>query len=211
MLEIKKFVFNPFQVNTYLLYDESRECIIIDAGCCNKEEGDRLISYIESEGLKPIKVISTHCHIDHIFYNNYLLKQYGILCYSHREEKIVFDGAMACANSFGFNIDTDYKMNYIEEGDVIKFGNTTIEIIHTPGHTSGGICLLERRQGLLFSGDTLFRGSIGRTDLPTGDYDTLIDSIKNKIFVLEENIKIFPGHGDSTSVKEEITSNPFFN
>ena len=210
-MEISQITFNPFQENTFILWDETRECIIIDPGCYEKNEKESLKNFIESNNLTPVKLINTHCHIDHILGNKFVSEKWNIDLYIHKEDIPLIENAGEIARTYGF---TEYKGSpypkyFLEEGEVLEFGNSKLNILFTPGHSPGHICLLNTEENLIIAGDVLFNGSIGRTDLPGGDYDTLINSIKTKLLCLQDDTEVFCGHGPSTTIGEERLSNPF--
>lgn len=209
-MKIKQFVFNPFQENTYLLYDETGEAIIVDAGCYTPSEAAEVKRFTDENKLTVKFLVNTHCHIDHILGINALRDIYNVDSYAHREELPTLQMAPQHAMMFGLVIDTVPKVEKtVDEGDELKFGNTTLKVIHTPGHTMGGVCLYSEKDKLLITGDTLFQGSIGRTDLGGGNFETIIQSITNKLLTLPDDVDIFPGHGDSSTIGKERTSNTF--
>ncbi|MDR1347033.1 MAG: MBL fold metallo-hydrolase [Prevotellaceae bacterium] len=209
MIKLFELLFNPIEENTYIVYDETHECIIIDAGCSNADENKILQKTITDKNLKPTKLICTHGHFDHIMGNNFVCETYGIKTYIHKNEISNFERAASYGSYFGVNIvPPPIPDNFVSDGDEIKFGNSLLKVIFTPGHTRGGICLYSAADELLFSGDTLFAGSIGRTDLPGGDYDELMSSIK-KLMQLPDSTNVFCGHGSKTSIGYEKMTNPF--
>lgn len=210
MTKVKYFEFSPFSENTYVLYDDSKECIIIDPGCYDSREQKTLTGFIEDEGLRPVRLINTHCHIDHVFGNKYIAELYGLKLEVHRNELPVLAWLPQSAMMFGVNADPSPQPgHFIEEGDLVTFGNTTLETLLTPGHSPGSLTFYCRESGFVISGDVLFFGSIGRTDLPGGDYDTLIRSIQEKLLPLEDDVKVFSGHGQMTTIGFERRYNPF--
>lgn len=209
-MKIKQFVLNPFQENTYLLYDETGEAIIVDAGCYTPSEAVEVKRFTDENKLTVKFLVNTHCHIDHILGINALQDIYSVDSYAHREELPTLQMAPQHAMMFGLVIDTVPKVEKtIDDGDELKFGNTTLKVIHTPGHTLGGVCLYSEKDKMLITGDTLFQGSIGRTDLGGGSFDTIIHSITTKLLTLPDDVMIFPGHGDSSTIGKERVSNPF--
>ena len=211
-MQIKQFVFNPFQVNTYLIYDDSHECVIIDAACYEKHEFNTLADYIKKEGLTPKALLITHGHVDHICGTSDILDQFNIPFLMHKDDTYLLAAAVQYGNVFGFNVEQPpAPTGFLGQGDRFDFGNSGLEILHTPGHSPGSITFYSNKDEFLIAGDVLFSGSIGRTDLPKGDFDTLIDSINSKIMVLPDETKVYPGHGDSTTVGRERKSNPFLN
>ncbi len=212
MTKIKIFVFNPFQENTFLLYDETNQCVVIDPGCNNQKESAEVDQFISENNLTLKYIINTHCHIDHIMGNAYLVNKYKVHSIAHKEDMPLLERSNDMALAFGFNVDEPPVPNkFVEEGEEIKFGNTVLKVIHVPGHSPGSIVLYNKADKFLIVGDVLFSGSIGRTDLPGGDYDTLINGIKQKLLVLDDEVVVYPGHGESTTVMKERTTNPFIN
>ncbi len=210
MIEIVKFVFNPFQENTYLLYDETGECIIIDPGCFERNEKELLKNYVISHGLIPVKVLLTHAHVDHICGTKFLFDEYGFAPECHKDDVSLFDQALSHGKIFEFNIEAPPKpVSSLEEGIDVKFGNSILKVLHVPGHSKGSIALFSGENRFVLTGDVLFQGSIGRTDLPGGSYEVLINSIREKLLPLGDDIVVYAGHGPDTSILEERKSNPF--
>jgi len=210
MLQIKIFEFNAFQVNTIILYDETKECVIIDAACYHESEQNKLRKFIESESLKPVKLINTHCHIDHILGCNFMSDQYGLDLGIHEAGKLFIDVAAEHALDFGFTIDHIHvPLYFLNEDSIIKFGKTSLKVLYTPGHADGSICFLNEESKLVIVGDVLFRESIGRTDLPTGNFELLKKSIHEKLFTLPNDYTVIPGHGPKTTIGYEKENNPF--
>lgn len=212
MITIKTFVCNAFQENTFLLYDETKECVIVDAGNSNANENSVIDEFIETNELKLVSIINTHCHIDHLMGNSYFVDKYGVDSIAHKNEMPLIDRSKDMAIAFGFDLEEPPVPNrFVEEGEIIKFGNSELEVRLVPGHSPGSIVLYCEKDKFVIVGDVLFSGSIGRTDLPGGDYQTLIDSIKGKLFSLDSEVVAYPGHGESTTIGKEKDSNPFFN
>lgn len=210
MLEIKKFVVNPLQENTFLIYDETKECVIVDAGFYYGEEEEEVDLFIEKNQLKLIKLINTHCHFDHIMGVEYLRKKYNVNFEAHKEDENWVNQAVAKGALFGFEMKPVSPIdNFIVGNGTVKFGNSELAIIHVPGHSAGHVVFYSKSESKLFAGDVLFYGSIGRTDLPGGDYDTLIRNIKTKLFELPDKTVVFCGHGPETSIAFEKANNPF--
>ncbi|MDY6800584.1 MAG: MBL fold metallo-hydrolase [Bacteroidota bacterium] len=210
MLKIKTFVFNPFQENTIILYDETKECVIIDAGNNDLNEKNQLFTFIEENTLNPKYILNTHCHIDHIMGNADVIEKYNIPSIAHKEDLPLIERAKDMALAFGFNVKEPPKPNkFVLNGDEIKFGNSMLEVRHVPGHSPGSVAFIANDERFAIVGDVLFKGSIGRTDLPGGDYNTLISSIKQKLFSLNDDFIVYPGHGDSTTIHHERNTNPF--
>lgn len=210
MIYIKNFVFNSFQVNTYILYDETKECVIIDAACFDKREEEKIVAFIESENLKPIKLINTHSHIDHVLGNSFISKKYNIDLEIHKGGVPLVKTAPGYASVFGFDaMDVVYPKGFFEDGDFIKFGNSQLKVLYTPGHAEGSVCFYCKEQDFVIVGDVLFLESIGRTDLPSGNHELLLKSIREKLFTLPNNTEVFTGHGPSTTIGHEKENNFF--
>jgi glyoxylase-like metal-dependent hydrolase (beta-lactamase superfamily II) len=210
MLKIKVFTFSPIQENTYLLYKEHNECIIIDPGCYFPEEQQELKAFLDSNHLTPTMLLNTHCHLDHVFGNKFVAETYGLTLQLHPKEEAVLQ--MASASGLMFNLPFDNyqgKFIFLNDGDKIILGEDELEIILAPGHSPGSICFYCKAQKFIIGGDVLFNGSIGRTDLPGGDYNALIKNIKEKIFVLPDDVVVYSGHGEETTIGKEKKSNPF--
>ncbi len=210
MIHIKKFIFNPFQVNTYLLYDETKECVIIDAACCNGDEELAISQFIALNNLKPVHLLSTHTHIDHILGNPFIADTYNLNLAAHADSAIYLERAGDYAANYGLPLSRVEPIGqYLSDGQIIRFGNSALTVLHTPGHANGSVCFYADQQDFVVVGDVLFYQSIGRTDLPGGDYDILKNSIWSKLFVLPEKTIVFPGHGPETTIGSEKISNPF--
>lgn len=210
-MQIQVFTFNQFFENTIIVFDKTKECVIIDPGCYTISEKDTLQKYISINNLVPVKLINTHCHIDHILGNNFIAKTYDLELEMNANDMELIKSSNEIAQLYGF---TDYEMSplpkkFLNEGDTLEFGNSQFKILFTPGHAPGHISLYSEKDGLLISGDVLFNNSIGRTDLPGGNYDLLIESIKNKILTLNDNTIVYCGHGPSTTIGNERLNNPF--
>jgi hydroxyacylglutathione hydrolase len=210
MLTIKSFTFNPVQENTYIVYNDAGECCIIDPGCYFSGEEEELKNFITDNGLKPLYLLNTHCHLDHIFGNRFVQKTYGLTLHIHPAEKQLLDLGPTQGQMWQLPFDNyDGEVVYINEGDEIKLGNEVLEVLLTPGHSPGHLCFYSKTHKFVIGGDVLFNGSIGRTDLPGGDFKTLEQSIKTKLYTLHEDVIVYPGHGDSTTIGDEIKTNPF--
>ncbi|MEO5650379.1 MAG: MBL fold metallo-hydrolase [Ginsengibacter sp.] len=210
MFQIKSFTFNPVQENTYLLYNEHKECIIIDPGCYYDHEKDELQSFINTNKLQPIILLNTHCHLDHVFGNKFIAEEYNLKLKTHILEQSVLE--MAPASGLMFNLPFDSYMgevDFLEEGDVVSLRDDALKVIHAPGHSPGSICFYCARQNFIIGGDVLFKNSIGRTDLPYGSHEDLVKNIKEKLFTLPKDTKVYPGHGPATTIGDEIQSNPY--
>jgi hydroxyacylglutathione hydrolase len=210
MFLIKVLTFNAVQENTYVLYNENKECIIIDPGCYSDEEKYVLQSFINDNGLRPAMLLNTHCHLDHVFGNKYIAEAYKLTLQIHKNEEAVLQMAPASGLMFNFPFD-NYKgeLIFLKEGDIILLGEDSLQIIEAPGHSPGSICFYCAKQKFIIGGDVLFYQSIGRTDLPGGSHQSLIKNIKEKLFVLPEDVKVYPGHGPATTIGEEIKCNPY--
>ena len=210
-MEIHQITFNTFQENTFMLWDNTGDCIIIDPGCYEKNEELELVDFINKNNLNPVKLINTHCHIDHILGNKFVSEKWNLELYINKIDLPLLEGSGDIARMYGFENykGSPYPKHYLEEGDILEFGESKLEILFTPGHAPGHICLFNKEEGFIVSGDVLFNGSIGRTDLPGGDFDTLIESIKTKLMTLLDETIVYCGHGPSTSIGRERISNPF--
>ncbi len=210
MFQIQSFTFSPIQENTHLLFNEFKQCIIIDPGCYFDEEKETLKGFIEKEGLIPVMLLNTHCHLDHVFGNKFIAETYGLTLQLHEQEKAVLSFAPTSGLMYNMPFD-NYTGEYIvvKEGDKISLGNDELLIIEAPGHSPGSICFYCAKQDFVISGDVLFHRSIGRTDLPGGDHQTLLNSIRQKLFVLPDKTIVYNGHGNSTLIGEEKKYNPY--
>ena len=212
-MNIKIFTFNQFFENTFIISDSTNECIIIDPGCYDKNEKQILQDYILSNNLVPTRLINTHCHIDHILGNNFVSKTWNLELEIHHKDIDLLKNSKNIAELYGFvNYENSPITNkFLVEGDIIEFGKSKFEVLFTPGHAPGHISLYSRNENFIISGDVLFNNSIGRTDLPGGNYSTLIDTIKSKILCLDDSTVVYCGHGPSTTVGKERINNPFLN
>jgi glyoxylase-like metal-dependent hydrolase (beta-lactamase superfamily II) len=210
MLNLHRFSFNPFQVNTYILWDETKECAIIDPGCYGSEEEKMLTDFILENGLKPVRLINTHCHIDHIAGLAFVSREYGLKAEAHFDGINFIRHAEKAGFIYGFDqLETIDPEIPLKEGQVIRFGNSELQVIETPGHADGSVCFISHADRFVITGDVLFAQSIGRSDLPTGDYDLLIKNIFEKLLTLPKDYKVYPGHGPETTIAYESYSNPF--
>lgn len=211
MIQIQSFTFNGFQENTYILFDKTKECIIIDPGCYEKEEQNILTQFIEDNELKPVKLINTHCHIDHVLGNKFVADKWNLDLYIHRKDLPTLNNVVEYCNVYGFHKyekspDPTYFLNH---NDKLSFGESSLDIYFTPGHAPGHIVLHNEAQKFVIGGDVLFKMSIGRTDLPGGDYETLINSIKENLLRLDDQTTVYCGHGEATKIGFEKINNPF--
>lgn len=210
MLDIKIFTFNELQEKCSVAWDETGECVIIDPGFADDAEKEMLYGFIAEKGLKPVKILLTHGHFDHTLGLRKCKADFGVPVFMHPDDREILKGNEFFRKTYGMIIpDTDVETEDIADGDRIRFGNTELEVIATPGHTRGCVCFLDGKDGILFSGDTLFAGSIGRTDHPGGDYDKLMESINGRLMCLDGNIDVIPGHGPQTTIAGERMRNPF--
>jgi len=209
-MNIHTFIFNPYQVNTYIVWDDTKNCLIIDAGNYSDYENQKIVEFIDKNQLIPIGIVLTHAHIDHILGCRFLKDHFKINLITHPKAKSFIDNARAYGQMLGLEIEEAFQPDkFIEENQSINFGNTNFKVFYTPGHVDGSICLYNKDNNVIFTGDVLFAGSIGRTDLPTGNFENLISNIKNKILTLPSETIVYPGHGETTTIKEEIENNPF--
>lgn len=212
MIHIEQFIFNPFQVNCSLVWDDSGQCAIIDPGYIDAEK-DRLVAFISSKNLKPVCILLTHGHFDHIYGLADFAGTYGVPVYMDSAETYSFEhtNPYVCGNHGLPLPELTDSINFVPaaEGDIIEVGSLRFEVIRTPGHSVGGLCFLERNEKVLFSGDTLFAGAIGRTDHPGGDYDLMMKNIWEKLMVLDGDIAVIPGHGPHSDIATERMTNPF--
>ena len=209
-MKIACLPFNPIQENTYILWDETSECVVIDAGNSTPREDAALDDFIARHGLKPVLAANTHGHFDHTLGVEHLKQRYGIPFALSSKDRFLVDNAATSGSVFGVKIgampSTDIDL---EQQDEIRFGNTRLQILRTPGHTPGHVAFYEPLSKSLFTGDTLFRESIGRTDLPGGDYSWIMRSILDVIVPLGEEVHVYPGHGPETTIGHELLYNPF--
>lgn len=209
-MNIHRFVFNPVQENTFVLWDDTRECIVIDAGNFSAREDRMLSDFIAQNGLKPVAAVNTHGHFDHTFGVPYLKRTYDVPFILSAKDRFLLDNAATSGSIFG--IPTGEQPEIDIDSDTtgeVRFGNTVLRIIAVPGHTPGHVALFEPQSKSLFTGDTLFRESIGRTDLPGGDYSWIMRSILDSILPLGDDVKIYPGHGEESDLGHESLYNPF--
>jgi len=212
MITIQQFTFNPYQENTYVLSDESGECVIIDPGMYDGQEQNSFVKKIKEAGLKPVLLLNTHCHIDHVFGNKFVFDNWGLKPQFHKGELFVLQSVPGYAPQMGLNYEMSPEPEvYLEETGTVTFGNSTLELIFAPGHAPAHLCFYAKEDGFLIGGDVLFRNSIGRTDLPGGNHQQLLNNIREKLFVLPADVVVYPGHGPSTTIGFEKQNNPFLN
>lgn len=210
MLKVQSFTFNPFQENTYVVFDETRECVIVDPGCADREETNLLTSFIRKEDLQVRAIINTHCHIDHVLGNYDLKTLYNVPLWIHRIEEPYLRAVSSYAPNYGFfSYAASTPDGYLDEPESVQVGAHRLEVLFVPGHSPGHIALYHEGSGFVIAGDVLFRNSIGRTDLPGGNFETLINSIHHKLFQLPDDTIVYCGHGTETTVGYEKQTNPY--
>jgi hydroxyacylglutathione hydrolase len=210
MINIKKFTFNPYQENTYVLYDESGACVIIDPGMYTGAEQNELVAFIKEHNLKPERLLNTHCHIDHVLGNKFVFDNWSLQPEFHQGELYILQAVAGYAPQMGMHYELSPEpLQFLPEAGTVHFGNSSLTLIFAPGHSPAHLCFYAANENFLIGGDVLFYRSIGRTDLPGGNHQQLIDSIKNKVFLLPDDCEVFPGHGPSTTIGFEKMNNPF--
>ena len=210
MISIKKFTVNPLQENSFVVYDESSECIFVDPGFYFPEEREKVKRYILEHNLKPLFIANTHCHFDHILGVEFVRREYGIDFLTHRDDAFWVEAAIEQGEMFGFQIEAVGEPDaFFGENDLIEFGNSSLRVIHIPGHSPGHVVFYSEADKILLSGDIIFKGSIGRTDLPGGNFNQLVSGIHDKLFTLPADVNILCGHGPSTTIGFEKLSHPF--
>ena len=211
-MKLKRFEFNMFPVNCYLISDETKEAVIVDAGCYYPEEQQALKGFIADNGLQVKHLLNTHLHLDHLFGNAFVGREFGLKAEASAQDEFLLDLAEAHCRMFGFDINEPAAPlgRHLADGDLIHFGHSTLQVIGLPGHSPGGLAFHCPEERIVFSGDSLFKGSIGRTDLPGGSFETLRDSICGRLFALPDDTTVYPGHGDPTTIGNEKMDNPFF-
>jgi len=210
MAHVLTLTYNSFQENTYLIYDKTGECVVIDPGCNSDAERADLVGQIEKHNLKPVRLVNTHCHVDHVFGNKFIADTYNLPLEIHRGEIPVLDAVPMVCKMYGvpYTPSPDPE-KFIEEGDIIAFGNTRLETLFTPGHSPASISFYCKEDDFVISGDVLFMQGIGRFDLPGGNLETLINSIRTKLFPLGDVTKVYPGHGPATTIGYEKVNNSY--
>lgn len=209
-MDIKTYYFNDLRTCCYVVWDETKECVIIDPGCYTDSEKSRLKKFIEENGLRPVKLLNTHGHFDHVMGNRFITDTWGVDTYIHKDDNGQLERSISYCAYFGYKIDApDLKTIPIEDGEIIEFGESKLRVMHTPGHTMGCVVFVNESDKVAFSGDTLFAEGIGRTDLPGGDFDMIMSSLTNKLLKLDPDYRVLPGHGPETTIGHEIESNPF--
>jgi hydroxyacylglutathione hydrolase len=211
MAQVVSLTFNPFYQNTVLVYDDSSECVIIDPGCYTREEEQILLQTIQAHKLKPVRLLNTHGHIDHVFGNAFIRDTFGLEPEIHPGEHPILEAIPVIAQMYGIRLlrEVPPPGPALTDEQLICFGHTTLRSILAPGHSPAHLCFYCEADAFLIGGDVLFEGSIGRTDLPGGDHDTLLQSIRNRIYTLPDEVQVFPGHGSPTTIGQEARTNPF--
>ncbi len=211
-MKIKTFEFNPLGVNTYVLYDRTGECIVVDASCFFSDENKLLLNFILDNNLVVKHLVNTHLHFDHIFGVNFLASQFGLKLLVHRDDIVLLENLSQQLQLFGFNTNVDYRPEiggFLAENDVVSFGEQQLKVLHVPGHSPGSIVFYNEKEKLALVGDVLFNGSIGRTDLLEGSFEQLTEGIRTKLFTFPDDTEVYPGHGPKTTIGQERRYNPF--
>jgi len=210
MIKLKQFTFNPYQENTYILYDDTLQCVIIDPGMLDSREQNQLAAFIKDQKLTPTLLLNTHCHIDHVLGNKFVFDMWSLKPQFHRGELIVLQAVAGYAPQMGINYELSPEPEvFLEETGVVSFGNSSLQLIFAPGHSPAHLCFYAKEDNFLIGGDVLFYTSVGRSDLPGGNHDLLIKNIKEKLFLLPDNCTVFPGHGQETTIGFEKINNPY--
>lgn len=211
-MEVLSLTFGPFQENTYVLVDDNGECAIVDPGCSNSQERNYLKTVVEERGLKPVCLLNTHCHIDHVFGNAFVAEEWSLDLHAHKLDLPTLEMVPLSCQLYGIPgyMESPKPKVFIDEGDVISFGNTQLDIIFVPGHAPGHVAFISHADKVVINGDVLFKGSIGRTDLPGGDHAELERSIREKMYALPDDYVVCCGHGPNTTIGDEKVSNAFF-
>ena len=208
--QIKSFTFNPFSENTYVLFDDSKECVVVDPGTSDQREQQQLKDFIQTQGLKVVRLLNTHCHIDHVLGNKFVADTYGVPLEIHEKDLEVLRAVPTYSAAYGFpQYEEVLPEKFLQEGQDVTFGQTVLQVLFTPGHAPGHVVFYHEESQNVIGGDVLFQRSIGRTDLPGGDHETLLHSIRTKLFTLPDAVTVYPGHGPSTTIGEEKADNPF--
>jgi glyoxylase-like metal-dependent hydrolase (beta-lactamase superfamily II) len=210
-MKIYKEVFSPIQVNTYIVEGDAGGCIIIDCGCYGRAEEKRLEAFLTARSLSPQLLLNTHCHLDHIFGNSFMLERYGLRSWFHAGDSSNHASAAKHAIMFGLAMEEPpAPAGFLPDGEVVTAAGISFEVIAVAGHSPGGISFYSEKDGVIFTGDALFAGSIGRSDLPGGDHEQLMTNIRTRLFTLPPDTLVYAGHGPETTIREEMKSNPFF-
>lgn len=210
MISLKKLTFNPYQENTYVLYDETGACAIIDPGMYDGSEQNQLVAFIKENQLRPELLLNTHCHIDHVLGNKFVYDNWSLKPQFHQGELYILQAVAGYAPQMGMRYELSPEPEFfLPETGTISFGESKLSLIFAPGHSPAHLCFYAAEENFLIGGDVLFYRSIGRTDLPGGNHEQLIKNIKEKIFLLPTDCEVFPGHGPSTTIGFEQMNNPF--
>lgn len=210
MINIKQFAFNPYRENTYVLFDESGSCVIIDPGMYDGNEQNEFVNFINGAGLTPVLLLNTHCHIDHVLGNKFVFDNWGLKPQFNRGELPILEAIPGYAPQMGMNYELSPLPDvFLGESGQVSFGNSVLDLIFAPGHSPAHLCFYSEADSFLIGGDVLFYNSIGRTDLPGGNHEQLLNSIRQNLFILPDDTKVFPGHGPSTTIGYEKQHNPF--
>lgn len=210
MISIQSFVFNPFQENSYVVYDDTKEAVIVDPGCYDEDEKKELADFVAGNNLEIKMLLNTHCHIDHVLGNHFVKEKFKTQLYIHKTEEFVLNAQKVLAPHYGMHGYEEARPDFfLKEGDSVRFGSQEFSVLFVPGHSPGHIAFYSQREKVVLAGDVLFQNSIGRTDLPGGNFDTLINSIHQKLFTLPDDVIVYPGHGGTTSIGIEKRTNPF--
>jgi glyoxylase-like metal-dependent hydrolase (beta-lactamase superfamily II) len=211
-MKLKTFEFNMFPVNCYVLWDETKEAAVIDPGCFYDEEKQTLKEFIVSNGLTLKHLLNTHLHLDHIFGNTFVVKEFGVQSQACQADDFLLEAAPKQARMFGLNWEEKPVPTgkHLKDGDTVSFGNTALDVIHVPGHSPGSLVYYSKADSCIFAGDVLFQGTIGRTDLAGGSFETLVEGIRTRLFTLPSDTTVYPGHGIQTTIGKEKTENPYF-
>jgi glyoxylase-like metal-dependent hydrolase (beta-lactamase superfamily II) len=210
MLSVQCFTFNPVGENTYIIYNDQKDCCIIDPGCYFASEELTLKEFIQNNGLNPVYLLNTHCHLDHIFGNRFVYQSFGLELHLHPREERVLQFGPQSGQMWGLPFQNyEGPLHFLNEGDMVQLGDDQLQVLLTPGHSPGSISFYSKKDGFVISGDVLFNGSIGRTDLPGGDFAVLEQSIREKLYSLPKETVVYSGHGAKTTIGDEMRSNPF--
>lgn len=212
MLKVHTLTYNPWQENTYIIAAENGDCIIVDPGCLSVEEQDHLENYLEEKQLAPNRLFNTHLHLDHVFGNHFICERFNLGAEAHKADEFWIEQTVSYAAQMGMQVEQNPPAlkSYFEDEQEIEFGGSVIKVLHVPGHSPGGVVFYCQKEGFAIAGDVLFRESVGRADLPGGNFDALIDGIKTKLLTLPDEVVVYSGHGPSTTIGHEKVHNAFF-
>lgn len=210
MIHIKSFTCNPYQENTYLLYDDKGNCAVIDPGMYGSEEEQMVSSFIAENNLTPTLLLNTHCHVDHVLGNKYIADTYNLLPLFHEGELPLLIEVQTYAPQMGIQYNVSpIGEEFLPNTGEIMLGDQPLQLIFAPGHSPAHLCFYNAEQGFLIGGDVLFKGSVGRTDLPGGNHELLMESIRTAVYTLPDETIVYPGHGPTTTIGFEKNNNPF--